>query len=50
MISLVIGGKTGIGRSVVKVLSNRGDKVYTFSRRKSKDENHLAIDLTSKKV
>ena len=48
MISLVVGGKSGIGRSIVEVLRDRGDKVYTFSRRKSKDENHISIDLSSK--
>ena len=39
MISLVVGGKTGIGRSIVEVLRGRGDQVITFSRRKIKDEN-----------
>ena len=48
MISLVVGGKSGIGRSIVEVLRDRGDKVYTFSRRKSKDENHISFDLSSK--
>jgi len=48
MISLVVGGQTGIGRSIVEVLRARGDEVYTFSRRKSKDENHISIDLGSK--
>ena len=48
MISIVIGGKTGIGRSIVEVLSVRGDEVYTFSRRKSNDKNHITIDLISK--
>jgi len=48
MISLVIGGKSGIGKSVVEVLRNRGDEVYTFSRRISKDENHISIDFSSK--
>ena len=48
MISLVIGGQTGVGRSIVEVLRGRGDEVYTFSRRKSKDENHISIDLGSK--
>ena len=48
MISLVVGGKTGIGRSIVEVLRVRGDQIYTFSRRKDKDENHISIDLTSK--
>jgi len=48
MLSIVVGGQTGIGRSVVEVLRVRGDEVYTFSRRKSKDENHISIDLGSK--
>ena len=48
MISLVIGGQTGVGRSIVEVLRGRGDEVYTFSRRISKDENHISIDLGSK--
>ena len=48
MISIVVGGKTGIGKSIVEVLRSRGDQVYTFSRRKSKDENHTSIDLSSK--
>ena len=48
MKSLVIGGKTGIGRAIVQILKHRGDEVYTFSRRKSKDENHISIDLGSK--
>lgn len=47
MISVVIGGKSGIGKSVVEVLRARGDQVYTFSRRKSKDENHTTVDLSS---
>jgi 3-oxoacyl-[acyl-carrier protein] reductase len=48
VISLVVGGKTGIGRSIVEVLRGRGDQVITFSRRKIKDENHISIDLGSK--
>ena len=48
MISVIIGGQTGVGRSIVEVLRVRGDEVYTFSRRKSKDENHISIDLGSK--
>ena len=47
MISLVVGGKTGIGKSIVEVLRSRGDEVYTFSRRESQDKNHTSIDLSS---
>ena len=45
MKSLVIGGKTGIGRAIVQILKHRGDEVYTFSRRKSKDENLSLIHI-----
>lgn len=48
MISIVVGGYGGIGSDIVEVLKNRGDNVYTLSRRNSKEEDHLSIDLESK--
>jgi len=44
--SLIIGGKSGIGLVVKEVLKDRGDNVYTASRRQDKsDRKHLRIDL-----
>jgi len=47
MISLVVGGTRGIGKTIVEILKIRNDQIYTFSRRKNNDENHISIDLGS---
>ena len=44
--SLVIGGHSGIGSIAVKQLRQRGDRVYTISRRKLENENHVCCDIT----
>ena len=48
-ITLVVGGTRGIGKVVSKLLSKRGDLVYTISRRKIKIGNHFSIDLENEK-
>ena len=47
-ISLVTGGTRGIGAEIVAVLRNRGDKVFTISRREGKTSDHISMDLSSK--
>ena len=47
--SLVIGGTRGIGSVVSEVLRDRGDQVFTLSRREKNDKNHISIDLSSEK-
>ena len=44
--SLIIGGTRGIGLVVSKHLVNRGDKVYTASRRTLEENNHISCDIT----
>ena len=48
MVSLVVGGTRGIGRSIVETLKIRDDQVYTLSRRESGDKNHISINLELK--
>ena len=48
MISIVVGGTKGIGRSIVETLKIRDDQVYTLSRRESGDKNHISISLEFK--
>ena len=47
--SLVIGGTGGIGSVVSEVLRDRGDQVFTLSRRGRNDKNHISVDLSSEK-
>ena len=49
MISLVIGGTKGIGSTIASVLQDRGDQIYTLSRRRNENKNHISVDLGSKK-
>ncbi len=44
--SLIIGGTRGIGLVVSEHLVNRGDKVYTASRRTLEENNHISCDIT----
>ncbi|NEO82888.1 MAG: SDR family oxidoreductase [Spirulina sp. SIO3F2] len=46
-VSLVIGGTRGIGKTIVQQLRQRGDQVYTASRRQLKDEDHIQFDIAS---
>ena len=48
-ITIVVGGTRGIGKVVSELLSQRGDSIYTISRRKIKNENHLSLDLSNEK-
>jgi len=48
-ISLVTGGTRGIGSVIASVLRDRGDNVITLSKRKTDNENHFSVDLSSKK-
>ena len=48
MVSLVTGGTRGVGKTIASILKERGDIVYTLSRRKNKNKNHLSVDLGSK--
>ncbi len=48
-ISLVTGGTRGIGSVIADELRYRGDHVITVSRRTKNDENHISVDLSSKK-
>ena len=43
--TLIIGGTKGIGSIIKQVLVERGDHVYTASRRDLSDPNHFKIDL-----
>ena len=43
--TLIIGGTRGIGSIIKQVLIERGDHVYTASRRNLSDVNHFKIDL-----
>jgi 3-oxoacyl-[acyl-carrier protein] reductase len=43
--TLIIGGTRGIGSIIKQVLVERGDHVYTASRRNLSDANHFKIDL-----
>ena len=47
--SLVTGGTKGIGSVITEVLRDRGDRVITISRGEINDENHISVDLSSKK-
>lgn len=44
--SLIIGGTRGIGLVVSEHLVNRGDNVYTASRRTLEENNHISCDIT----
>ena len=44
--SLIIGGTRGIGLVVSEHLLNRGDQVYTASRRTLEENNHISCDIT----
>ena len=44
--SIVVGGTKGIGSVLTSKFKTRGDNVYTVSRSKIKDSNHLSIDLS----
>ena len=41
--TLIIGGLSGIGKSISQVLSSRGDNVITLSRQKNDNNNHIVI-------
>jgi 3-oxoacyl-[acyl-carrier protein] reductase len=43
--TLIIGGTRGIGSVIKQVLVERGDHVYTASRRDLSDANHFKVDL-----
>jgi len=45
--SVVIGGTSGIGSVITSNLINRGDEVYTVSRRNSLSTNHICCDISS---
>ena len=44
--SLIVGGTKGIGSVITKRLLQRGDKIFTLSRLKSKKSNHINCDLS----
>jgi len=46
-ISFVTGGTRGIGSEIVSVLRQRGDRVFTLSRRQSDSDDHISVDLSS---
>tara|TARA_Y100000590_G_scaffold18275_1_gene21752 strand:+ start:14092 stop:14823 length:732 start_codon:yes stop_codon:yes gene_type:complete len=48
-ITVVVGGTRGIGKVISEVLSERGDLIYTISRRKIKNKNHFSLDLSNEK-
>lgn len=48
VISLVTGGTNGIGRVIKSVLCERGDQVYTLSRRRINNAYHISVDMSSK--
>lgn len=43
--TLIIGGTRGIGSAITRVFIDRGDHVYTASRRDLPDSNHIKINL-----
>ena len=45
--SLVIGGTQGIGSVIKDILRERGDCVFTVSRRKLQCKTHISVDLSS---
>ena len=47
MISIITGGISGIGSVIATTLRTRGDEVYTVSRRKIEDDNHISADLST---
>jgi 3-oxoacyl-[acyl-carrier protein] reductase len=48
--SIVIGGTRGIGKIIVQRLRQRGDRVYTASRRKIQDPDHIQFDILSEDI
>lgn len=48
--SIVIGGTRGIGQVITDSLTQRGDVVYTASRRTLQNTNHIDFDISSGKV
>ena len=45
--TLIIGGLSGIGKSINQLLSLRGDKIITLSRKSSNSNNHIQFDMLS---
>jgi 3-oxoacyl-[acyl-carrier protein] reductase len=45
--SIVVGGTRGIGSVIASNLIERGDDVYTVSRRTSSSKNHVSCDISS---
>jgi len=45
---LIIGGTRGIGSEIKRFMLERGDIVYTTSRKKSSESNHFVVDIPDK--
>tara|TARA_B100000686_G_C16767748_1_gene962971 strand:- start:56 stop:769 length:714 start_codon:yes stop_codon:yes gene_type:complete len=48
--TLIIGGLSGIGKSINQALSSRGDNIITASRKKTNLNNHIQFDILSNDV
>lgn len=48
--TVIIGGTRGIGRIIAESLLQRGDLVYTASRKASLRKNHIEFDICSQNV
>ena len=45
-VAIITGGTSGIGLATVRLLREKGWKVYEFSRRAAEDEDHRCVDVT----
>jgi 3-oxoacyl-[acyl-carrier protein] reductase len=45
--SLIVGGTKGIGSVITEQLKDRGDQVFTASRRDNETNNHFSFDISS---
>jgi 3-oxoacyl-[acyl-carrier protein] reductase len=45
--SLIVGGTRGIGSVITERLKDRGDQIFTASRRDNNADNHFSFDISS---